>query len=199
MNGKVETRSSHNFRGNKIHFKGPIPHFLTIYIYIYIYFNNPYLPISVFDGNLEQTGETMYITPDMINSSAIQMSDGSLYLTQDTEEQGEERGEYNTIYITPGELESAQRQTCQSAPIEEESNIIQADNSEVKVEDNCDLVSEPNEEKCDLESCKTLHVNVINMGEDTDEQTSQDSIINQNVASIVENSTDITNGKVLHH
>lgn len=153
--------------------------------------------MGVFEGNLEQTGETMYITPDMINSGTIQMSDGSLYLTQDIEEQSEERGDYNTIYITPGELESAQRQTCQSAPIEEESNIMKTENSEVKVEQNCDLVAESSKEKSDLETCKTLHVNVINMGEDvpTDEQASHDSIINQNVASIVEDSSDITNVK----
>jgi hypothetical protein len=62
---------------------------------------------SVFEGNLEQSAEAVYITQEMINNGTIQMSDGSLYLTQDLIQQEEQvdHNDYNTVYVTPGELE----------------------------------------------------------------------------------------------
>ena len=150
---------------------------------------------SVFEGNLEQSAEAVYITQEMINNGTIQMSDGSLYLTQDLIQQEEQvdHNDYNTVYVTPGELETSQKHTCQSA-IGEAGVTMDTENT-VREEslDGGDAMQQSEDPKDGKDDCKTLHVNVIKI----EEGTSQDSVENSHVINQNEQTISVsTNGKI---
>ena len=128
----------------------------------------------------------MYITQEMLENSTIQMSDGSLYLTQDVQQHPEDTTSYNTVFITPGELESAQQQTCQSANVESSEILNTEENIETEESHSENIVKvTPNEVKTNY---KTLHVNVINLEGAGNQNSSIDFVMqgqatNDNVAS----------------
>jgi hypothetical protein len=75
------------------------------------------------------------------------------------------------VYVTPGELETSQKHTCQSA-IGEAGVTMDTENT-VREEslDGGDAMQQSEDPKDGKDDCKTLHVNVIKI----EEGTSQDS------------------------
>lgn len=150
--------------------------------------------MGVFEGNLEQSAEAVYITQEMINNGTIQMSDGSLYLTQDLIQQDEQvdNSDYHTVYVTPGELETSQKQTCQSTIGEggvtmETENTVQEESL-----DGGDAMQQSEDQKDGQDDCKTLHVNVIKI----EEGTSQDSVENSHVINQNEQTTSVSTNEI---